>query len=176
MNTADSREAQLRRWLAEHRGILVKISRAYAAAPTDQTELEHEMALQLWRSLPSFRTEASPATWIYRVCPNTALTWRRGQARCTRNLVPGVDVSQVSAVAASPAESMGERERVAQLYAAIQALSDFDRALVLLMLDGLAYREMAEITGLTENHIGVALTRARKRLAAQLKGVSDELE
>ena len=55
-------------------------------------------------------------------------------------------------------------------------MPDFDRALVLLMLDGLAYREIAEVTGLTENHVGVALTRARKRLAALLKGVTDELE
>lgn len=51
-----------------------------------------------------------------------------------------------------------------------------DRALVLLSLDGLAYREIAEITGLTENHVGVALTRARQRLAELLKGVTDELE
>jgi DNA-directed RNA polymerase specialized sigma24 family protein len=47
---------------------------------------------------------------------------------------------------------------------------------VLLSLDGLAYREIAEITGLNENQVGVALTRARKRLAQLLKGVTDELE
>jgi RNA polymerase sigma-70 factor (ECF subfamily) len=52
----------------------------------------------------------------------------------------------------------------------------FDRALVLLSLDGVAYRDVAEITGLTENHVGVALTRARKRLAALMKGIIDELE
>lgn len=176
MTTDDPREARLKGWLAEHRGILVKISRVYAVVPADQAELEQEMALQLWRALPSFRTEAAPATWIYRVCLNTALTWRRDQARRTRELEPGVDINQLRAPAASPAEAVHEREMLERLYAAIQALSEFDRALVLLMLDGLAYRDMAEITGLTENHIGVALTRARKRLAAQLKGVSDELE
>lgn len=52
-----------------------------------------------------------------------------------------------------------------KLYAAIHALPMFDRALVLLALDGLTYREIAEITGLTENHVGVSLTRARQRLA-----------
>jgi RNA polymerase sigma-70 factor (ECF subfamily) len=45
----------------------------------------------------------------------------------------------------------------------------FDRALMLLALDGLAYREIAEITGLTENNVGVSLTRARQRLAAQME-------
>ena len=46
----------------------------------------------------------------------------------------------------------------------------------MLLLDGLAYREIAEVTGLTENHVGVALTRARKRLTELLKGISHELE
>ena len=55
-------------------------------------------------------------------------------------------------------------------------MGGIDRSLVLLSLEGLAYREIAEITGMTENHVGVALTRARRRLAQLLKGVTDELE
>jgi RNA polymerase sigma-70 factor (ECF subfamily) len=82
----------------------------------------------------------------------------------------------LAANGSSPAESAGDRELVDRLYSAIQGMPEFDRALVLLMLDGLAYREMAEITGLTENHVGVALTRARRRLASKLKGITDELE
>ena len=35
---------------------------------------------------------------------------------------------------------------------------------------------MHKVTGLTENHVGVALTRTRKRLAEIMKGVTDELE
>jgi RNA polymerase sigma-70 factor (ECF subfamily) len=132
--------------------------------------------LQLWISLASYAGQAKPSTWIYRVCLNTALTWRRGAARRERRIEPGADISQVAAQAASPAEQAGEREMLERLYAAIHALPDSDRALVLLSLDGLAYREIAEITGLNENQVGVALTRARKRLARLLKGVTDELE
>jgi RNA polymerase sigma-70 factor (ECF subfamily) len=55
-------------------------------------------------------------------------------------------------------------------------MDGFDRSLVLLSLDGLAYREISEITGLSENNVGVSLTRARKRLAGFMKGVTDELE
>jgi len=46
----------------------------------------------------------------------------------------------------------------------------------LLALDGLSYREIAEVTGLSENHVGVALTRARAKLAERLEGVRNELE
>jgi len=96
--------------------------------------------------------------------------------RRERRIEPGADLSRVMAEAATPAERAGERELLERLYAAIHALPDFDRALVLLSLDSLAYREIAEITGLNENQVGVALTRARKRLAQLLKGVTDELE
>jgi RNA polymerase sigma factor (sigma-70 family) len=162
--------------LKEYGGILHKVARAYAAEPVDQADLFQEMTLQLWTSLPAFRGESTASTWIYRVCLHTALTRRRRAWRRERDIQPGVDLSHVRAAAATPAESAGQRELVEKLYAAIQAMPDFDRALVLLMLEGLAYREIADVTGLTENHVGVALTRARKRLAALMKGVTDELE
>ena len=37
------------------------------------------------------------------------------------------------------------------------------------------YREIGDLTGLTENHVGVALSRARQKLAASFKEVRDEL-
>jgi RNA polymerase sigma-70 factor (ECF subfamily) len=110
------------------------------------------------------------------VCLNTALTWRRGVQRRERRLEPDADIAGLAADAATPAEAAGHQDLVEQLYAALQTMAPSDRALVLLMLDGLAYREIAEVTGLTENNVGVALTRARKHLATLLKGVTDELE
>ncbi|MCX6955955.1 MAG: sigma-70 family RNA polymerase sigma factor [Verrucomicrobia bacterium] len=176
MNTDEPIDARFSSWLKEHRGIMHKIARAYTAEPADQADLFQEMALQLWRSIPAFRGQAADSTWIYRVCLNTAMTWRRGSMRRERDLVPGADLGRVSAESASPAEDAGQRDLLEKLYAAIQTMPDFDRALILMTLDGLAYREMAEVTGLTENHVGVALTRARKRLAELMKGVTDELE
>ncbi len=175
--TADSeREARFAGWLEEHGGILHKIVRAYAKDAADQADLHQEILLQLWRSLPAFREQAKPSTWIYRVCLNTALTWSRGTAQRARRIASGMDFAHIASEAASPADRTADRELLGQLYVAIRTLSDFDRALVLLLLDELPYREIAEVTGLTENHVGVALTRARKRLAALMKGVIDELE
>ena len=176
MSTDEQRETRFTAWMTEFRGVMLKIARAYARGDADQADLFQEMALQVWLSLPAFRERASPLTWLYRVCLNTAMTWRRGTLRRERPILPGANPGDVSAPAASPADNAGQRELLEKLYAAIQAMPDFERALVLLMLDGLAYREIAEVTGLTENHVGVALTRARKRLAELMKGVTDELE
>lgn len=163
-------------WLKEHRGIVVKVARSFAQTRSDAADLQQEAMLQLWMSLGSYTGQAKPSTWVYRVCLNTALTWRRSATRRKRRFEPEADVTNVATLAASPAEQAGEQELLDRLYAAIHALPDSDRALVLLSLDGLAYREIADITGLNENQVGVALTRARKRLAQLMKGVADELE
>lgn len=176
MSSSPDHESLFRRWLEEHLGIVVKVARSFAQTPSDVADLQQEAMLQLWISLGSYAGQAKPSTWIYRVCLNTALTWRRGTARRERRIEPGVDLAQVPAQAASPAERVGERELLEKLYAAIHALPGPDRALVLLSLDGLPYREIADITGLNENQVGVALTRARQRLAQLMKGVTDELE
>ncbi len=176
MSPPADRESLFQDWLAAHRGIVVKVTRSFAATRADAADLQQDLLRQLWISLPSYAGQAKPSTWIYRVCLNTALTWRRGTNRREHRIEPGADITQVASAAASPAETAGERELLEKLYAAIHALPAFDRALVLLWLDGLPYREIAEVTGLTENHVGVALTRTRKRLAAVLKGVTDELE
>jgi RNA polymerase sigma factor (sigma-70 family) len=173
---AQARHSLFEAWVAAHRGIVVKIARSFAPAAADAADLQQEILLQLWISLDSFAAQSKPATWIYRVALNTALTWRRGTARRVRLLAPATEIETLAASASTPAECAHDREMLARLYTAIQAMPPSDRALVLLSLDGLAYREIAEITGLTENHVGVALTRARKRLTTLLQGVTDELE
>jgi RNA polymerase sigma-70 factor (ECF subfamily) len=176
MSPAPDKTILFHTWLEEHRGILVKVARSFAPAPADAADLLQEMRLQLWMSITSFAGQAKPSTWIYRVCLNTALTWRRGRDRRDQHLEPDADITHLPAAAASPAEQAGDEELLNELYAGIHALPMFDRALMLLALDGLAYREIAEITGLTENHVGVSLTRARQRLAERMKGVSHEIQ
>ena len=176
MSRNPTRESLFKEWLKEHRGIIFKVTRSFAHTETDAAELTQEMQLQLWNSLPAFSGKAKAATWVYRVCLNTALAWRRGADRRAAKIATDADLNQVTVKTASPAESASRREILDKLYAAIHVMDGFDRALVLLMLDGLAYREIAEVTGLTETHVGVALTRARKRLATLMKGVVDELE
>jgi len=176
MNPPAALELLFKTWLEEHRGIFVKVMRSFARSETEAAELQQEMLFQLWISLPRFAGQAKPSTWIYRVCLNTALTWRRGTQRRERQIEPEADVTRLAADAATPAETAGHHDMLEKLYAAMQAMPASARALVLLMLDGLAYREIAEVTGLTENHVGVALTRARKHLTELMKGVIDELE
>lgn len=169
-------EARFQEWLRQHRGVFHRIARAYAATAVDQADLFQEMASQLWRSLPGFRDQCRPVTWVYRVCLNTALGWRRGAERRNAVVVENLDAFEAAPSAEPrPGWTHENEELLEKLYTRIRALPAGERSLVLLALDGLSYREIGELTGLKENHIGVVLTRARQKLAEELKEVRDEL-
>lgn len=173
VSAADS-EALFASWLREYRPILYRVARSFASDTATEDELVQEMMLQLWRSLPQFQGGAKPSTWIYRVCLNTAMTWRRTEKRRESRVAPMADVPDLPSAAPHVAQAQENAEALAALYAAVRALPEAERSLVLLLLDGLSYRDIAEITGLTENHVGVALTRARKKLMETMKEVRRE--
>jgi len=58
--------------------------------------------------------------------------------------------------------------RLEALYSAIRQLRSADRALILLYLEERSYREIAEISGLTETNTGVRLQRVKGELAQRL--------
>jgi len=173
--TALEQEAIFRRWLEAHLGLMLKVVRGCAAAPTDQDDLFQDVLLNVWSSIPAFRGEAKETTWIYRVAFNTALAWRRGERRRREGHEQFLKFDVSPQVQASHVEALPEREIIDQLYAAIRQLPKVDASLALMHLDGLSYQEMAEVVGISENYIGVKLNRIRRQLAEQLKGVINEL-
>lgn len=166
------RERRLKHWLESHAGIVWKIVRALARNPDDRDELWQEIVLQLWVSIPRFQGDCRETTWIYRVAINTAMVWKRGQRR--RVASAPVEVLE-SPLARQAADHRDRRHVIETLYEAIRQLSPVDASLALLHLDGLSYQEIAEILGITENYVGVKLTRIRRQLATTLQGISDEL-
>lgn len=176
MTASVTNDARFAEWLRDHAAIPHKLSRAYTFDPDDGADLHQEMLVQLWRSLPHFREEAKASTWIYRVCLNTALTWQRDRRRRVVHVgVVGDTSADVPSLEAGPVEVREREERLEALLNAVRALPTADRSLVVLALDGLSHREIGEVIGITENHVGVALLRARRKLAVTLKGINDEL-
>lgn len=147
-------------WLNEHRAILFKVVRAYAFGPEDQEDLFQEIALQLWKSVPGFQAHSAVTTWIYRVALNTALKWS-GKQRHQQG-------SSTDPEALLPTSAY-ENEQVAWLYEQIARLSKVDRSLIILMLDGFSYREIAGIAGISESNVGVKIHRIKKQLAQASK-------
>ena len=150
-------------WIDAHKAILFKVARVYGATHADREDLFQEIALQVWCSVDAFRGESAVATWLYRVALNTAIAWNRKEKRHQHGKEP------LEAAAALLETALPRRDpRLDWLYAQIAQLDEVDRSLALLMLDGFSYREMAGILGITENHVGVKISRIKMALAAKL--------
>jgi len=171
---ASEQESVFRRWLADHAGLMWKVVHAFATGPADQEDLLQEIALQLWMSLSAFRGEAKESTWIYRVAFNTALTWKRQETRRREKHDKFIEWHAAPAPLSDASNPNRDEERVQQLYTAIRQLPKLDASLALMHLDGLSYREMGEVLGITENNVGVKLNRIRKQLGDMLKGAGHE--
>jgi RNA polymerase sigma-70 factor (ECF subfamily) len=162
-------EALFKTWLHEYGGTVLKIAPAYTLAAEECQDLVQEILLQLWRSLPQFQGRASASTWVYRVALNTALGWHRKEGRRRARQQPLLEPEDLPAAELDSAEQLHQREVVERLYAAIRQLPKAEAALVLLYLEDLSYRKIAEVLGISEGNVGVKLNRARKALGELMK-------
>jgi RNA polymerase sigma factor (sigma-70 family) len=160
---ADRLEQIFLEQINDHLGITHKVCRLYCQDPEDRADLLQEMLYQLWKSYPGFDGRSSFTTWMYRVCLNTALTWRK---KSTRTKWESLSLShqQIPEQTAGP-----EEEQRQALFQAIATLSPLNKAIVLLYLDEVSYEEIAGITGLTKSNVSVRLVRIKKELEIQLK-------
>jgi RNA polymerase sigma-70 factor (ECF subfamily) len=149
-------------WLSSHRGLLFKVLRAFAFNPHDQDDLFQEIAFQLWISIPNFKGSSAASTWVYRVALYSAMQWSRKEKRRDERRET-LDVSTYTR------DIIPEQEdpRVAWLYRQITALPTVDRSLMLLVLEGYSYQEMAKTLGLSESNVGVKINRIKKAMARQ---------
>lgn len=155
-------------WLNAHGAAVLKVARAYTLTSEECQDLAQEILLQAWRSLATFDHRSKPATWFYRVALHTAMNWRRNDMHRRKRQKPLLEMQAPACDVGDSAQQAQQRDTVEQLYAAIHQLPKADAALVLLYLDELSYREMAEILGISESNVGVKLNRAKKALSERM--------
>jgi RNA polymerase sigma-70 factor (ECF subfamily) len=148
------------RLVSEHQGMLYKVCRLYRFTAADRQDLFQEIVFQLWRSYPGFRGEARIGTWLYRVALNTAISGLRKRRAPITSVDPlrlpteGQDIQY-------PAE---KEQQVQLLYAAIDKLTEVEKALTMLYLEDKSYQEIEEILGISQNNLRVKMNRIRDKL------------
>ena len=157
-------EADFLELITRNRARLIRICRFYCREQADREDLFQEMVYQGWRSLPSFKGHAKPDTWLYRLALNTALTSHR---KAQRRPQAQTDELERKAPMISPdwEADLDKQAQLRWLYERIHALTEPDRTLLLLFLEEMPYAEIAELTGLSVNLVGVRLNRAKKKLS-----------
>jgi len=144
-------------------GIAYKVAGSYSQDDDDRDDLIQEMMYQLWRSYSSFDGRSKFSTWMYSVCLNTALTYKRKQKK---EKIESLAPSHYQ-IAETPSED--KEEAINLLFEVIATLSPLNKAITLLYLESMSYEEIASITGLTKSNVSVRLIRIKKELEEKMK-------
>lgn len=131
---------------------------AYTGDKDIACDLLQDTFLKVWEHLESFKNESNIGTWIYRIAVNTCLSFIKSGKRLTTEKLNDELLESIS-----DTENTIE-QKVSVLYQCISALQESDRLIITMVLDEVAYPEIAEISGITEGNLRVRIHRIKQQL------------
>ena len=139
--------------------------------------LTQECFLKAHRNWKHFRGESSALTWLMRIAINLQKDhWRNRRMQFWRHTRSNaVDVDDAGEWLPSGERTVEQqllaREQVAQVWKAVEGLSERQRTVFLLRyVEERELREIAQATGLSEGTVKAHLSRAVGRVRAELRG------
>lgn len=156
----DEKEKIFLKILESHKGIIYKVANAYCYDKSDQDDLIQEITLQIWKSMENFDEQFKWSTWIYRIALNTSIShYRKNKTHNekTEDLNSVIEITNAS-------EESSDDENYLLLKRFIQELKEIDRALILLHLERLSSKEIANIMALTQTNVTSKISRIKKKL------------
>jgi RNA polymerase sigma-70 factor, ECF subfamily len=136
-------------------------------------DVAQEAFVRAWQALPSFRGQSAFYTWLFRIAMNVATDRARQRASRGRAFgterVPEEDWDRVlvdqPAGREAPDETAARGEDRARIEQALAKLSEQHRAIIVLSdLEGLSYKEIADVLHIPMGTVMSRLHNARKRL------------
>lgn len=145
-------------------------------AQGESEDLAQEVFLRAYRNLGTFEEDASFQTWLFGIAfdvwKNYLLKRRLGDKAPIRKAE--LTTAESSSVRLEnpegPLSSAMEAERMEILQSALAQLPQRMRQCVMLRLDGMKYREIAEAMEVNEATVKSQLYSARRKLGEQMKG------
>ncbi len=163
----DSISAELERIYVETRSFLCAYL-LYLGVPSSQAqEVTQEVYLRLYQNMRKGPPIENLRAWLFRVAHNLGLKVRHRE-RAFRTVSP--DWNQVSMERESTVDVLISRQRDARVAAAMETLSPQQRHCLYLRSEGLRYREIAEVIGISSSSVNEFLRRAIARLAEAANG------
>ncbi|MFE1852279.1 RNA polymerase sigma factor [Streptomyces sp. NPDC002387] len=132
-------------------------------SPQDAEEAVQDAFVSAWRRLPEYRQAAEFRTWMYRITVNRCLNMRH--RRSPPLPLDAVAEPATGDEAGSPARAAEEDAEVAALTCALREMDTGLRICwILRELQGLPYKEIAQVTRASEPTVRGRLFRARRLL------------
>jgi RNA polymerase sigma-70 factor (ECF subfamily) len=149
----------------QFRDPLCRYALSFGISVQDAEEITQEVFLSLFRHLQSRRSRENLRGWLFRVAHNLALKQlyanRRSHAKRTSDWTIAEEPFDPSP---TPEEELSSSQRRRLLLAVVHALPEVDQGCLRLRAEGLRYREIAAILGMSLGAVSTSLTRSLARL------------
>lgn len=157
-------EQQFLSLIEQHKGIIYKVSRMYVDDAEDVKDLSQEIILQLWKSYGSFKTQSAFSTWMYRVALNVAITFLKKGAKKidSKEFQQEIEIADVNT-------SPQKENQLNYFYKAVHELSQIEKALIFLFLEGQSHKDIGYNLGISEGNARVKLSRTKEKLQQIIK-------
>ncbi|HEY4243747.1 MAG TPA: sigma-70 family RNA polymerase sigma factor [Kofleriaceae bacterium] len=179
MLAAREKRAEFERQALVHTDALFGAAYRLTRNPRDAEDLVQDSLLRAYRFWDSFEQDSNCKAWLLRIVTNTFINeyQRKKRSRevldaasAEQDATDGVLVHADAAERKSPEKQLIERGVSDDVQRALDALpDDFRMAVVLCDVQGLSYKEIAEIMGTPVGTVMSRLFRGRKLLAAALR-------
>lgn len=157
-------EERFTKLVREYKNTVYTVCMMFAESPDETDDLVQEALINLWRG---FKTADDVCkSWVWRVTMNSCITIDRKKKRKSSSECPlTADMESVM-----NSDETNRNANVRLLYDRIHQLNPFDRAIVMLWLDGMPYDEIGEIIGITTKNVSVRLIRIKEQLKKMNNG------
>jgi RNA polymerase sigma-70 factor (ECF subfamily) len=159
-------EREVLRLFDEFRSPLLRYGLSLGISMHDAEEVVQETFLALFKHLQQGRPRANLRGWIFRVTHNLALKQSYAIKAERDRTEPGESMAEEPQdPAPTPEEQMSEMQRRRHLLAVVQALPQTDQSCLRLRAEGLRYREIAAVLGVSLGTVSTSLARSLSRLS-----------
>lgn len=148
----------------EFRDPLLRYVRSMGLVIHDGEEVVQEVFLALFQHLKQAKPRTNLKGWVFRVGHNLALKQRMRNGRRDRLQCPEGTAESELDPHLDPEEQFAKGQRRQQLLATVESLPEVDRCCLYLRAEGLRYREISSVVGISLGGVSLSLGRSLARL------------
>lgn len=162
MNKSGEREEYFRLLYNDYYPTVLRICRGYVNGNIEAAkDLTQDVFSRVWENLDSFNDHSKISTWIYRIAVNTSLL----QIRKSKTEVKAYDLK----INSDNDYNELYEFRMKKLMNAINTLSPQNKSIILLELESLPQKEIADIIGISHSAVRVRISRIKETLSKIVK-------
>lgn len=155
-------------WHQYAAGILRTLT-SYELDPQLREDLAQEIFCAIAQSVPRILAAENPRAYVYRIAHNVAVDHVARQVRDKAETHEPQQLAQlqeqsIDAGSHCPAEQVQQNQQQAALMHAVQALAAPYRQVILLLLEDLSAKEIAEVLQVSAGAVRVRINRAKSEL------------